>query len=36
MLGDGEIDVAVQVTAHKFSGSAANKIAAAGGSTTTL
>jgi len=36
VLGDGEIDVAVQVTAHKFSGSATTKIAAAGGSTTTL
>ncbi len=36
VLGDGEIGVAVQVTAHKFSGSAARKIAAAGGSTTTL
>ena len=36
VLGDGEIGVAVQVTAHKFSGSAASKIAAAGGSTTTL
>jgi large subunit ribosomal protein L15 len=36
VLGDGEIDVAVNVTAHKFSGSAASKIAAAGGSTTTL
>ena len=36
VLGDGEIDVAVDVTAHKFSGSAASKIAAAGGSTTTL
>ena len=36
VLGEGEIDVAVQVTAHKFSGSAAAKIAAAGGSTTEL
>jgi large subunit ribosomal protein L15 len=36
VLGDGEIDVAVNVTAHRFSGSAASKIAAAGGSTTTL
>ena len=36
VLGDGDITVAVQVTAHKFSGSAAEKIAAAGGSTTTL
>ena len=36
VLGDGEIDVAVQVTAHRFSGSAVAKIAAAGGTTTTL
>jgi large subunit ribosomal protein L15 len=36
VLGDGEIGVAVQITAHKFSGSAATKIAAAGGTTTTL
>ena len=36
VLGDGEIGVAVDVTAHRFSGSAVNKIAAAGGSTTTL
>src|SRR5919112_6058366 len=36
VLGDGEIGVAVSITAHKFSGSAAAKIAAAGGSTTTL
>ena len=36
VLGDGELDgVALQVTAHKFSGSAAEKISAAGGSTTT-
>lgn len=36
VLGDGEISVAVNVTAHKFSASAAEKIAAAGGSTTAL
>ena len=36
VLGQGEISVAVQVTAHKFSDSAAAKIAAAGGSTTEL
>ena len=36
VLGEGEITVAVNITAHKFSGSAAQKIAAAGGSTTTL
>ncbi|MEX5631029.1 50S ribosomal protein L15 [Parafrankia sp. FMc2] len=31
VLGDGEIGVAVQVTAHAFSGSAKQKIEAAGG-----
>ena len=36
VLGDGEISVAVNVTAHKFSKSAAEKISAAGGSTTAL
>lgn len=36
VLGDGEIDVAVQVSAHKFSASAVAKITAAGGTTTTL
>ena len=36
VLGDGDITVAVQVTAHKFSASAKSKIAAAGGSTTEL
>ena len=36
VLGDGEITVAVQVTAHKFSASAKSKIAAAGGSFTEL
>ncbi len=34
VLGDGEISVVVQVSAHAFSGSAKEKIAAAGGSTT--
>ncbi|HET9871970.1 MAG TPA: 50S ribosomal protein L15 [Propionibacteriaceae bacterium] len=36
ILGDGEISVPVQVSAHAFSGSAKEKIAAAGGSTTQL
>ncbi|WP_068276753.1 50S ribosomal protein L15 [Aldersonia kunmingensis] len=36
VLGEGEITVAVQVTANKFSGSAKEKIAAAGGTTTEL
>ena len=36
VLGQGEISVAVQVTADKFSGSARDKIAAAGGSATEL
>ena len=36
VLGQGEIGVAVQVTAHAFSGSAKDKIAAAGGTTTQL
>jgi large subunit ribosomal protein L15 len=36
VLGDGEIGVAVQVSADKFSGSAKEKIAAAGGTTTEL
>lgn len=36
VLGDGELGgVTLQVTAHKFSGSATEKISAAGGSTTT-
>ena len=34
ILGNGEISVAVQVTANAFSSSAKDKIAAAGGSTT--
>ena len=36
VLGDGEISVALQVSADAFSGSAKDKIAAAGGSTTQL
>ena len=37
VLGDGDLGgVALQITVHKFSTSAAEKIAAAGGSTTTL
>lgn len=36
VLGSGEISVAVQVTAHAFSKSAKEKIAAAGGSVTEL
>lgn len=36
VLGNGEISVAVQVTADAFSASAKTKIAAAGGSTTEL
>lgn len=36
VLGDGDISVAVQVSAHRFSGSATEKIAAAGGTTTAL
>ncbi len=36
VLGQGEISSAVQVSAHAFSGSAQQKIEAAGGSTTTL
>ena len=34
VLGDGELTVALQVSAHKFSKSAKEKIAAAGGTTT--
>ena len=34
VLGNGDISVAVQVSAHAFSASAKEKIAAAGGSTT--
>jgi large subunit ribosomal protein L15 len=36
VLGSGDISVAVQVSAHAFSASAKDKIAAAGGSTTEL
>ena len=36
VLGQGEIGVALQVTAHAFSGSAKEKIAAAGGTATEL
>lgn len=36
VLGTGEIAVAVQVTAHKFSASAKSKIEAAGGTATEL
>ena len=36
VLGDGEISVAVKVSAHKVSGSAQSKIEAAGGSVTLL
>jgi large subunit ribosomal protein L15 len=36
VLGTGEVGVALQVSAHKFSASAVEKIAAAGGSTTAL
>ncbi|HET9647857.1 MAG TPA: 50S ribosomal protein L15 [Microlunatus sp.] len=36
VLGNGELSVALQVSAHAFSGSAKEKIAAAGGSTTEL
>ena len=36
VLGNGEISVKVNVTAHAFSASAAEKIAAAGGSTKVL
>jgi len=36
VLGSGDISVALQVTAHAFSASAKDKIAAAGGSTTEL
>jgi len=36
VLGNGDISVAVQVSAHAFSGSAKSKIEAAGGSVTEL
>ena len=36
VLGDGKLSVKIDVTAHKFSGSAREKISAAGGSVTEL
>ena len=36
VLGDGKLNAAVNVSAHKFSGSAREKITAAGGSATEL
>ena len=36
VLGTGDLTVAVQITAHKFSSTARDKITAAGGSTTEL
>ncbi len=36
VLGTGEVDVALRVTAHAFSASAREKLATAGGSATTL
>jgi large subunit ribosomal protein L15 len=36
VLGTGDVSVALNITAHRFSASAAEKIAAAGGTTTTL
>ena len=36
ILGDGKLTVKVDLTAHKFSGSAREKISAAGGSVTEL
>jgi len=36
VLGSGDVAVALQVKAHAFSGTAAEKIAAAGGSVTKL
>ena len=36
VLGDGELTVKVDLSAHKFSGSAREKITAAGGSATEL
>jgi large subunit ribosomal protein L15 len=36
VLGRGDIDKALTVRAHKFSGKAAEKIAAAGGTTEVL
>jgi len=36
VLGDGELTVKVDLSAHKFSGNAREKITAAGGSATEL
>jgi large subunit ribosomal protein L15 len=36
ILGDGDLSVALQVTVHRFSASAKDKITAAGGSATEL
>ena len=36
ILGDGKLNVKVDLTAHKFSGSAREKVSAAGGSVTEL
>jgi large subunit ribosomal protein L15 len=36
VLGDGKLTAKVNVTAHKFSGTASEKITAAGGSVTEL
>jgi large subunit ribosomal protein L15 len=36
VLGSGEVSVALQVSAHKFSKSASEKIAAAGGTVAEL
>jgi large subunit ribosomal protein L15 len=36
VLGTGEVSVKLDVTAHRFSGSAKDKIVAAGGSATQL
>ncbi len=36
VLGDGEIDKALKISAHRFSGTAAEKIKAAGGTVETL
>jgi large subunit ribosomal protein L15 len=36
VLGTGDVNVSLDITAHRFSASAKDKIAAAGGSTTTL
>jgi large subunit ribosomal protein L15 len=36
VLGDGDVSVALRITAHKFSGTAREKITAAGGTATEL